>query len=146
MIKPIAALSATALLFSCESSLTATVETDTLFVTDTFNFHHYSVDTLYKEYDHYLKDTVRVVFADQGRYLITNKYDRTDTVLDYTNTNIEGVEDTVEFSSPRWLDCTYWTPELKWSKIRFDKYEMKMRDEGWYYLIAQKQLFVQEIR
>ena len=146
MIKTIAAISATALLLSCEGTSLVRTETETVTDTiwgykrdtiiDTFvvkvTTHHR--DTVYLEYDHYKADTVRMIVEAQGRYVFTNYYDGQDTLIDYVNTKDSGIVDTFDFSSTRWVSCTHYDPDGRWDKIKF-KYEMEMLRDGRQYHI-----------
>ena len=138
----------TALIMSCENTITASVEPvkDTVYLQDTVIVQPIETvyDTVYEEYDYYKYDTAMIVLVQQGRLLITDYWTR-DTVLDYTNTKpITASTDTIFVAMPRQVNCIYWDKDLKWDRIHFDGETKYMRD-GWRYHIIGSSCYSNEI-
>ena len=132
----------TALLMGCDTMTSTT----TVMVTDTILLENYTTitDTVMVEYDYYYQDTARIILAEQGRYLITNYWNREDTVLDYTSARPGFEPDTVHVPLPRLVYCLYWSNDLKRERVSFKNETLYLKD-GWEYRINDGTCNVSEI-
>ncbi len=120
----------TALFMGCD--MTNAVP-ETITVTDTVYIERWSTpDTIGIEFDYYKNDVARFVFHNAGRYVIRNRYDYHDTIVDHISTNKYPEPDTVDVPSPRWVDCIWYDEDSLSHRVVF-KYEIKPIADGYKY-------------